>query len=480
MTLDASAAAALITAIQDRHLLVVGDVMLDRFVDGTVNRISPEAPVPILGQSRIQQMAGGAANVACNLAQLGARVTLIGVCGDDITASALAAELDTYPTINFTPLNIAGRPTSLKTRYRAAGQQILRVDDEITDAIDDAAQNHIFEMASAVLASADMLVLSDYAKGCLAPALIRRLIDTAKAHKKPIIADPKLANMSAYRGVSILTPNLHELSQAVGAQLVALDAIAAAATQLAQDNDIDTVLTTLSARGILASRTDGSHFHDPARTRDVFDVSGAGDTVVAVISAAMAAGAALEDAVALANHAAGVAVGKSGTAIVSPGEVLAHMNLSNAVLTPAALAQTCQNWRAGGDKIAFANGCFDILHPGHISLLRHAAATADRLIVGLNSDASVRRLKGLGRPLQSTATRAGVLAALDIVDAVVAFDEDTPKNLITLLQPDFIVKGGDYKADDVVGSEIVKARGGKVIIVPTHAAYSTSKLANPS
>jgi D-beta-D-heptose 7-phosphate kinase/D-beta-D-heptose 1-phosphate adenosyltransferase len=476
MHLDASTAAGLINSFQDCHILVVGDLMLDRFVDGTVTRISPEAPVPVLSQSRCQQMPGGAANVACNLAQLGAQVTLIGVCGDDAAASDLAAELSHFKTITFLPIAVAGRPTSLKTRYRASGQQILRVDDEMTSAIDAGAQQTLCETASGVITSADMLVLSDYAKGCLPETVIRQLIDAARAAKKLIVADPKVTDLSVYADVDILTPNLQELSKSAGTSLAEIDTIGATATRLAKTHHIGTILTTLSARGILASSADGTQFHDPAKTRDVFDVSGAGDTVVAVISAAIASGAHLEAAVALANHAAGVAVSKSGTAIVTPGEILAYMPLSNPLTEPASLATLCQNWRSAGDKIAFANGCFDLLHPGHISLLRHAAKTADRLIIGVNSDASVRRLKGDSRPLQSADKRAAAVAAFDMVDAVTIFDEDTPQNLIALLQPDFIVKGGDYKPDEVVGSDIVKKRGGKVVIVPTLATYSTSKL----
>ena len=478
MHLEASIAAGLFNSFQDCHILVVGDLMLDRFVDGTVTRISPEAPVPVLSQSKCQQMPGGAANVACNLAQLGAQVTLIGACGDDAAATDLAAELHQFPTISFLPVTIAGRPTSLKTRYRASGQQILRVDDEMTMAIDTSAQQTLCEMARPILAGVDMLVLSDYAKGCLPEPAIRQLIDTAKAAKKLIVADPKLADLSVYRDVDILTPNIHELSKAAGTSLTDIGQIGAAASTLATTHNIGTIMTTLSARGILASSAQGTQFHDPARTRDVFDVSGAGDTVVAVISATMASGAPLETAVALANHAAGVAVSKSGTAIVTPGEILAYMPLTKPLTEAALLAGLCQDWRRAGDKIAFANGCFDLLHPGHISLLRHAAKAADRLIIGLNSDASVRRLKGDTRPLQSADKRAAALAAFDMVDAVTVFDEDTPQNLIALLQPDFIVKGGDYKPDDVVGSDIVKKRGGKVMIVPTLATYSTSKLVN--
>ena len=476
MHLDISAAARLINDIQDCHILVVGDLMLDRFVDGAVTRISPEAPVPVLSQSTSQQMPGGAANVACNLAQLGAQVTLIGACGDDATAADLAAELRHFPRITFIPVTVAGRPTSLKTRYRASGQQILRVDDEVSIPISDSAQAELSDRANAVIETADMLILSDYAKGCLPLTLIRSLIDAARAAKKLIVADPKLADLSVYRDVDVLTPNLQELASAAGTSLTELEAIGTTAAQMAKTHNIGTIMTTLSARGILASQGDGTQFHDPARTRDVFDVSGAGDTVVAVISAAIASGAQLELAVSLANHAAGVAVGKSGTAIVTAGEILAHMPLSKPVIEASALAGICQDWRDAGDKIAFTNGCFDLLHPGHLHLLRQAAATADRLVVGLNSDASVRRLKGDTRPLQRAEQRAAALAAFDLVDAVCIFEEDTPQNLISLLQPDFIVKGGDYQPADVIGGDIVKKRGGKVVIVPTHAAYSTSKL----
>lgn len=476
MHLDSSAAARLINAIQDCHILVVGDLMLDRFVDGAVTRISPEAPVPVLSQSTSQQMPGGAANVACNLAQLGAQVTLIGACGDDATAADLAGELQHFPRITFIPVTVAERLTSLKTRYRASGQQILRVDDEVSTPISDSAQGALSDQVNAVIDSADMLILSDYAKGCLPLTLIRSLIDAAQAAKKLIVADPKLADLSVYRDVDVLTPNLQELASAAGTSLTELDAIGAAAAQMAKTHNIGTIMTTLSARGILASQADGTQFHDPARTRDVFDVSGAGDTVVAVISAAIASGAQLELAVSLANHAAGIAVGKSGTAIVTAGEILAHMPLLKPVIEASALARICQEWRDAGNKIAFTNGCFDLLHPGHLHLLRQAAATADRLVVGLNSDASVRRLKGDTRPLQRAEHRAAALAAFDLVDEVSIFEEDTPQNLISLLQPDFIVKGGDYQPADVIGGNIVKKRGGKVVIVPTYATYSTSKL----
>jgi len=323
---------------------------------------------------------------------------------------------------------------------------------------------------------ADLVVISDYAKGALPLSLLAEIISGAKASGKTIIADPKRADVSAYAGVDLLTPNLAELQNSTKHALTSIEAIGKAASNLAKDMGFGSVLTTLSSRGMMLSKPDGTQFHDPASARDIFDVSGAGDTVVASVAGALAAGASLEDAVRLANHAAGVAVGKSGTAIVAPGEILAHLGSMPPATDWPEIATQCTTWRDGGDKIAFANGCFDLLHPGHIYLLAKAATTADRLVIGLNGDASVRRLKGTERPHQPAEVRSAVLAALPFVDAVAVFDEDTPYDLIATLQPDIIIKGGDYQADAVVGADIVTARGGKVVIIPTLDGHSTSKL----
>ena len=479
MSFDTANAAALLCAMNAKTVLVVGDIMLDRFVDGNVTRISPEAPVPVLGQTRMRQMAGGAANVACNLAQLGLQVRLVGVCGDDMAGTDLITELAAYPAIQFTPIIATGRPTSLKTRFRAGGQQILRVDDEVVGDITEAQADAFFTQATAALDDVDLVVISDYAKGALPISLLKRLITAAKAKHKMLLADPKLADFSAYEGVDILTPNLAELqlaSKGDTADDATIKAIGAAASGLAKAHDINGLLTTLSARGLLYSDNAGNQFHDPASACEIFDVSGAGDTVVAAISGALAAGATIEDTVQLANHAAGVAVGKSGTATVVAGEILAHMAPATPATDWQSIAGLCSSWREGGAKIAFANGCFDLLHPGHIRLLQEAASHADRLVVGLNSDASVRRLKGSSRPIQSGDVRSAILAALPFVSAVVVFEEDTPFELISLLQPDVIVKGGDYTIDQIVGADIVAARGGRTIIIPTVAGHSTSRL----
>ena len=476
MKFDIVKVANFLCAMQNRNVLVLGDVMLDRFIDGKVTRISPEAPVPILSQSTVRQMAGGAANVACNLAQLGLHVQLIGVCGNDTAAKNLETEISNYPAIKFDLVSTSDRPTSLKTRYRAGGQQILRVDDEITRDIGDKDAKNVLKLATAALDDAELLVISDYGKGALPIPLLRQIITNAKSKEKLIIVDPKRKDVSAYANVDLLTPNLTELKAITAMQLANIDEIGKAATKLAKTHGFGSILTTLSARGMILSKQDGTQFHDPASAREIFDVAGAGDTVIAMVAAALVAGVDLEGAVKLANHAAGVAVSKSGTAIVAPGELLAHIVSTPPITDWPNIATQCASWRDAGQKVAFANGCFDLLHPGHIHLLTQAAKTADRLVIGLNSDASVRRLKGKERPKQPSETRSAILAALPVVDAVAVFDQDTPMELIATLQPDFIVKGDEYAKRKVVGADIVTARGGKVVLIPTLDGYSTSNL----
>ncbi len=476
MKLDIDNVANFLCTLQSRKILVLGDVMLDRFIDGAVTRISPEAPVPILSQSQVRQMAGGAANVACNLAQLGLQVHLISVCGNDTVATDLETEISAYPLIKTDLIHVQNRPTSLKTRYRAGGQQILRVDDEITRDIGAEDVEQVLGLATAALDDADLMIISDYGKGALPLPLLSKIIATAKAKEKQIIADPKREDVSAYKNVDLLTPNLTELRAITALQLANLEEIGKAATSLAKKHGFGGILTTLSSRGMVLSQQDGTQFHDPASAREIFDVAGAGDTVVAMVAAALVAGVGLTDAVKLANHAACVAVSKSGTAIVAPGELLARVGSTPPKTDWPNIATQCARWRNAGQKIAFANGCFDLLHPGHIHLLTEAAKTADRLVIGLNSDASVRRLKGNQRPKQTSETRSAILAALPIVDAVVVFDEDTPLKLIATLEPDFIVKGDEYTMHTVIGAEVVRARGGKVVLIPTLDGYSTGNL----
>ena len=474
--MDAPSAANALVAIQKRRILVIGDVMLDRFIDGSVSRISPEAPVPVLEKSRETQMPGGAANVAGNLASLGCNVRLVSVTGDDAQGRSVAALLGANMAIDFHQVIDRNRPTTTKTRFRADGQQVLRFDEETTDAVDAATGKQLLDTFVAALDEADLVILSDYAKGAVPPSLIAEVISHARNAGKTVVVDPKLADFGAYAGASLLTPNLAELRRTGIVAGDTLEQIAAGASRLAAAHDMEAILVTLSARGMLLAGADGSWHHAPAQAREVFDVSGAGDTVIAMMAAALAGGIDRAAAMSLANIAASVVVAKSGTAIATPGEIIDQAGASTPPLDWPHWAATCQTWRETGQSIGFANGCFDLLHPGHMFLLQEAAAQCDRLIVGLNSDASVRRLKGDGRPAQPAERRAAAMIQLPFIDGVAIFDEDTPLELITALQPDFIFKGGDYLPEDVVGADIVKARGGEVRIVPTLGSHSSTSL----
>lgn len=474
--MDALSTANALVAIQKARILVIGDVMLDRFIDGSVSRISPEAPVPVLEKSRETRMPGGAANVAGNLASLGCDVRLVSVTGDDAQGRSVAALLGANMAIDFHQVIDRNRPTTTKTRFRADGQQVLRFDEETTDAVDAATGKQLLDTFVAALDEADLVILSDYAKGAVPPSLIAEVISHARNAGKTVVVDPKLADFGAYAGASLLTPNLAELRKTGIVAGDTLEQIAAGASRLAAAHDMEAILVTLSARGMLLAGADGSWHHAPAQAREVFDVSGAGDTVIAMLAAALAGGIDRAAAMSLANIAASVVVAKSGTAIATPGEIIDQAGAATPPLDWPHWAATCQTWRETGQSIGFANGCFDLLHPGHMFLLQEAAAQCDRLIVGLNSDASVRRLKGDGRPAQPAERRAAAMIQLPFIDGVAIFDEDTPLELITALQPDFIFKGGDYLPEDVVGADIVKARGGEVRIIPTLGSHSSTSL----
>ena len=388
----------------------------------------------------------------------------------------MAALLGANMAIDFHQVIDRNRPTTTKTRFRADGQQVLRFDEETTDAVDAATGKQLLDTFVAALDEADLVILSDYAKGAVPPSLIAEVISHARNAGKTVVVDPKLADFGAYAGASLLTPNLAELRRTGIVAGDTLEQIAAGASRLAAAHDMEAILVTLSARGMLLAGADGSWHHAPAQAREVFDVSGAGDTVIAMMAAALAGGIDRAAAMSLANIAASVVVAKSGTAIATPGEIIDQAGAATPPLDWPHWAATCQTWRETGQSIGFANGCFDLLHPGHMFLLQEAAAQCDRLIVGLNSDASVRRLKGDGRPAQPVERRAAAMIQLPFIDGVAIFDEDTPLELVTALQPDFIFKGGDYLPEDVVGADIVKARGGEVRIVPTLGSHSSTSL----
>ena len=478
--IDPSTLAAHIESLGDSRIACVGDVMLDRFVCGQVERTSPEAPVPVLLTDRDVYMLGGVGNVVRNLVSLGARATLLSVIGDDEAGRRLTGMIGREERVEPHLLVERGRPSTEKTRFVAGGQQLLRADSETTEAIAPRSAESLIGLARDALASCDVIALSDYAKGVLAPDLVRRLIDAARDAHRPVVVDPKGRDYARYAGASVITPNRLELGYAVGENLETVEAIVAACRRLITRHGLGAILVTRSHEGMTLVSADGRFEHLAAQAREVFDVSGAGDTVVATLAAALGQGVDLVAAAALANAAAGVVVGKTGTAVVRTADLLravqtGDLSTSEAKIVPLSAAlETVAGWRARGQRIGFTNGCFDLLHPGHVSLLRQARRAADRLIVGLNSDASVRGLKGADRPVQSEPARTQVLASLETVDLVVVFADETPERLIEALRPDCLVKGSDYTLDEVVGADIVRGYGGRVLIAENEPGYSTT------
>ncbi|MDB5456197.1 MAG: rfaE bifunctional protein [Caulobacter sp.] len=461
-------------------VLVLGDVMLDRFVYGAVDRISPEAPVPVIAVERETAMLGGAGNVARNVAALGGRAVLVGLVGDDAAGRALAAMIDREPGLVAELIVDPARRTTEKVRYISGSHQMLRADREDRGPGD--AQVLLAAFARR-LAAADVVVLSDYAKGVLPPAVVKGAIAATRAAGRPVIVDPKSRDLARYDGATLLTPNRHEAAEATGVTGID-DASAAEAGEaiLAAAPALQAALVTRGAAGMTLVERGQDPVHLPATAVEVFDVSGAGDTVVATLALALAAGAAPVDAARLANLAAGLVVAKLGTDVVTAAELTALARSDHGEPAEAKVADLDEargivaGWRARGLTVGFTNGCFDLLHPGHVSLLAQAKAACDRLIVGLNTDASVQRLKGPTRPVQSETARAAVLASLSAVDLVVLFDDDTPLSLIAAFRPDVLVKGADYTVETVVGSDIVLGYGGEVLLAALKPNQSTTAL----
>ncbi|MEP9355890.1 D-glycero-beta-D-manno-heptose-7-phosphate kinase [Xanthobacter sp. KR7-65] len=464
-------------------ICVVGDVMVDRYIVGSVSRISPEAPVPVLVHGAERVVPGGAANVAANAAALGAPVRLVGLVGADAEAGQLARALGAWPEIDLSGL-VADptRPTITKTRVMSGRQQIVRIDAEMLAPPAASTAARLIAAAEAAVAGCVVVVLSDYAKGVLADAVIAAVIAAAQARGVPVIVDPKRRTFEAYRGASLVTPNRLELTAATGLP-DGTDEEAAAAAEAAARQFGGEVLVTRAEKGMTLWRSDGRVLHVPAQAREVFDVSGAGDTALAALAVSLASGQTLETSVHFANAAAAVAVGKIGTAVVTRAELNAALDAgvpegaqAGALVDRISAASIVARWQAAGARVVFTNGCFDLLHPGHVAILEAAAREGDRLVVALNTDASVRRLKGPARPVQDEKARARVMGALRCVDLVVLFDEDTPLELITALRPDVLVKGADYQEDQVVGADVVKAAGGRVALIPLVEGRSTSAL----
>lgn len=469
-------------AFADQSILVVGDVMLDRYVAGEVRRISPEAPIPVLRAlpGGRQGIAGGAGNVARNVASLGGRVIIVGVVGRDEAGDELVDILGDDHAIMPLLVRAAERQTTVKTRFIAGGHQLLRLDEEDTAPFGPETEARLLAAIESALGGVAVMVLSDYAKGVLSDAVLEGAIARARAMGVKVVADPKRDRFEAYRGATILTPNVLEVSRATGLA-AADDAQAAAAGAAARaQSGAEAVLVTRSEKGMTLVEAAGEALHIPTRAQAVADVSGAGDTVAATLAVAIAAGASLAEAAALANAAASVAVAKPGAVAVTLAELTEALHLSDLlaietkIVGEAAALSRVARWKVDGLRVGFTNGCFDLIHPGHVHLLTRARAACDRLIVALNTDASVQRLKGPTRPVQTEAARATVMAAMAAADMVILFDDDTPARLIADILPDVLIKGADYTIDQVVGADTVQEAGGQVLLIPLEAGHSTT------
>lgn len=478
-------------AMKGKTVLVIGDIMLDHFIYGEVDRISPEGPVPVLRIKSRKTMLGGAGNVLANLSGLGVKAALVSLIGQDADgqqvrerAAAMGADIQGL-------IVDAARPTTVKTRYIARSQQLLRTDAEETGALDSAGQAQFLAAALTALKYCDAVILSDYGKGALQPELIREVIAAAAKNVLPVLVDPKVPDYSVYAGASVITPNKKELSLASGGMPVSTDIeVVEAARKIMATANITCVVATRSEAGLSVIGKGREPVHIKAAAREVYDVSGAGDTVIAVLAAALAAGAEVEQAAALANRAGGIVVGKMGTAAITAAELFAASSQSSARIAPlldweGARAQV-DEWKAQGLKVGFTNGCFDIVHKGHVGYLDQARGKCDRLVLGLNHDASVRILKGPTRPVNDEGARAAVMGALSSVDLVVFFgaeksgEDNTPCALIGQIRPDIFFKGGDYTIDKLPEAKVVHAYGGEVEIMAVFEGYSTTNIIEKS
>jgi D-beta-D-heptose 7-phosphate kinase/D-beta-D-heptose 1-phosphate adenosyltransferase len=462
------------------RILIVGDIMLDRFVYGAAERLSPEAPVPVLRFDRESVMPGGAANVARNVSEFGASVELIGLVGRDSARDELKSLIEACPGCRLSAVESQRRPTTVKSRFVADRQQILRVDMEEVWPADGEEQRALIAAIAEAIDAADLVILSDYAKGVLTADVVHAAIELARGRGVPVVVDPKTIDFRRYSGATVVTPNLNELEKAVRRSCPDDETVIQGAAELMAQAELGAILVTRGGQGMTLVEGEREPVHLRTTARQVFDVSGAGDTVISVLAVLLAEGLTMADAAFAANLAAGLVVEKLGTASVTREELtveIRHRHESDwdrkiALIDNAVRKR--RRWGVAKERVVFTNGCFDLLHPGHISLLRQAKAAGDRLVVGLNSDASVARLKGPTRPVQDQDARALVLSALDCVDLVVIFGEDTPIELIEALRPDVLVKGADYREDQVVGHDVVASYGGKVVLAVLEPNRSTT------
>jgi D-beta-D-heptose 7-phosphate kinase/D-beta-D-heptose 1-phosphate adenosyltransferase len=466
------------------RVMVVGDLMLDKYLSGSVERLSPEAPVPVLLRETERAVLGGAANVCANIAALGAEVAAIGVVGDDEAGATLQDLLNAYPQIDADRLiTDPHRPTTCKIRVMSGVHQMVRIDAESRAGVAAEVEEAVISAIKDKLSSADVVVVSDYAKGLCSDRIISMVIEIAAETGKASIIDPKRRDFTIYRNATLIKPNRRELTDATGLPCETdQQAETAAFAAIAQTNSA--ILLTRSEHGMSYFERNKKPLHLKTAAQDVFDVSGAGDTVLALAALGMAARLPASELMRLANAAAGLVVSKIGTAVVSARELDEALEAESHESEPNKGASVGldeavrrrEEWRKRGLRVGFTNGCYDLLHPGHVALLKSAAAECDRFIVAINSDQSVRRLKGPSRPVQDERSRASVVGALGAVDLVVVFDEETPAETIAALKPDLLVKGADWTMEQVVGADIVHAAGGRVLLVPLIRGHSTTSL----
>ena len=459
------------------RILVLGDVMLDQYTWGTVNRISPEAPIPVVRIKDRTNRLGGAGNVAANLAGLGCSVSLVGLLGKDAAGESFGQLLSERGIANAS-LYSQNLPTVTKTRIMAGNQQIVRLDDEQPEKVQPELRRAAYQKICGELKRHDVLIISDYGKGLLNDSLLRDCMNVCSKENFPVFIDPKRDDWSIYAGATCITPNLKEFEGACQRMGSDSSDMEKSALHFLQRYGLHALLVTQGAKGMTLFNSQSRPFFVPSKARDVYDVSGAGDTVISVLAAAAAVGCSMATAVELANLAAAEVVSRLGTYAITlldlKSAVLENNGSQCAVYSAFQIRELVEHWRMSGQRVVFTNGCFDILHPGHVSLLRRAKELGDRLVVGLNTDASIRRIKGPSRPIIEQNDRAAILSALGPVDAVVLFEEDTPKNLLKFLQPDVLVKGGDYAMSEVVGAELMKKWGGRVEILDLLGKKSTS------
>ena len=477
----------ILSSLSQKHILVVGDIMLDRYLWGDVRRISPEAPVPIVRVRQQSEVPGGAGNVAANLAGLECPVSILGVCGNDTAGNRLKK---IFLKKGIEPLlqESLARPTITKTRIMARGQQLLRLDEEEPRNLSPELEEKLTARFEQKAPECDVVVLSDYGKGIFqTPGLCQHFIGFCRTRGIPVLVDPKGADWTRYQEATCITPNTAELELAAGSTFEESEpALYQSASAIRRRYELEWLLVTRGSKGMILCGKDESPLVIPAMAREVFDVSGAGDTVIATLAAGLALRLSFAQAAHLANLAAGIVVGKLGTQPITRSELTTAIALSDVQRQSIVASKTAtvesariliKSWQSSGQKVVFTNGCYDLIHPGHIHLLHQSRDTGDRLIVGLNTDASVRRLKGNSRPIVSERDRAAIVGALGCVDLVVLFDEDTPLQLIEALKPDILVKGEDYRLDQVVGREMVESYGGSVCRVPLLQGYSTTQIA---